>query len=36
MIAGLGVDGYEWALKALIKYLTDKKTEKSNKRIKKS
>ena len=36
MIAGLGVDGYEWALKALIKYLTDNKTEKSNKRIKKS
>lgn len=36
MIAGLGVDGYEWALKALIKYLTDQKTEKSNKRIKKS
>lgn len=36
MIAGLGVDGYEWGLKALIKYLTDNKTEKSNKRIKKS
>ena len=36
MIAGLGVDGYEWALKALIKYLTDLKPEKSNKRIKKS
>jgi 3-dehydroquinate dehydratase-2 len=36
MIAGLGTDGYEWALKALIKYLNANKTEKSNKRIKKS
>ncbi len=36
MIAGLGTDGYEWSLKALIKYLNVNKLKKSNKRIKKS
>lgn len=36
IIAGLGVDGYEWALKALIKYLNNQTKAKNTKRIKQS